>query len=50
MGQSKKGHCRETGNIAYTWRRKTKQKHSTIFVGHHYKYKQTNSEYDSEYV
>jgi hypothetical protein len=27
---------RETGSIAYTRRRKTKQKHNTICVGHHY--------------
>jgi hypothetical protein len=30
------GQSRETGNIGYTRRRKTKQKHSTICVGHHY--------------
>jgi len=27
---------REPGNIGYTSRRKTKQKHSTICVRHHY--------------
>jgi hypothetical protein len=27
---------REGGNIGYTRRRKTKQKHNTICVGHHY--------------
>ena len=27
---------RETGNISYTDRRKTKQKHDTICVGNHY--------------
>jgi len=27
---------RETGNIRYTRRRKTKQKHNTTCVGHHY--------------
>jgi len=27
---------RETGNIGYTRWRKTKQKHNTIYVGHHY--------------
>jgi hypothetical protein len=32
---------RETGNRGYTRRRKTKQKHSTICVGHHYA--QTNT-------
>jgi len=37
-----KGHSRETGNIPYTRRRKTKQKHNTICVGHHYA-KQTNN-------
>jgi hypothetical protein len=26
---------RETGNIRYTRQRKTKQKHNTIYVGHH---------------
>jgi hypothetical protein len=31
---------RETGNTGHTRRRKTKQKHSTICVGHHYS--QTN--------
>jgi len=30
------GQSRETGNIWYTKRRKTKHKHYTIFVGHHY--------------
>jgi hypothetical protein len=29
------GKSRETGNIGYTRRRKTKQKHNTICVGHH---------------
>ena len=32
----KKGQSRETGNIGYTRRRKTKQKHNTICIGHHY--------------
>jgi len=27
---------RETGNIGYTRRRQTKQKHNTICVGHHF--------------
>jgi len=27
---------RETGNIEYTRHRKTKKKHSTLCVGHHY--------------
>jgi len=30
------GQSRETGNIGYTRRRKTNQKHNTICVGHHY--------------
>ena len=30
------GQSRETGNIGYTGRGKTKQKHNTICVGHHY--------------
>jgi len=30
MGQSQNGPSRETGNIGYTRRRKTKQKHNTI--------------------
>jgi hypothetical protein len=30
------GQARETGNIGYTRRRKTKQKHNTICVRHHY--------------
>jgi hypothetical protein len=35
------GQSRETGNIGYTKRRQTKQKHNTICVGHHYT--QTNT-------
>jgi len=34
-GQIKKGQSRDTGNIGYTRRIKTKQKHNTICVGHH---------------
>ena len=37
----KNGQSREIGNIGYTRRRKTKQKHNTIFVGRHYA--QTNT-------
>ena len=37
------GQSRETGKREYTRRRKTKQKHSTICVGHHYA--QTNKTY-----
>ena len=39
----KKGQSRETGNIVYTSQRKTKQKHNTICVGHHYVQTNTNS-------
>jgi hypothetical protein len=35
-GAIKKRQSRETGNIGYTRRRKTKQRHNTICVGHHY--------------
>jgi hypothetical protein len=35
-GPTKNGQYKETGNIGYTRRRKTKQKHNTIFVRHHY--------------
>ena len=31
-----KGYSRESGSIGYTSRRKTKQKHNTMCVGHHY--------------
>ena len=34
---------RETRNIGYTRRRKTKQKHNTICVGHHYMQTNTNN-------
>ena len=37
------GQSRETCNIGYTRRRKTKQKHSTICVGHHYTRTNTNN-------
>jgi hypothetical protein len=30
------GQSRETGNIGYTRRRQTNQKHNAICVGHHY--------------
>ena len=36
VGTIKNGQSRETGNIGYTRRRKTKQKHNTICVGQHY--------------
>jgi len=35
-GTIKNGQSRETGNIGYTIRRKTKQKYNTMYVGHHY--------------
>ena len=35
-GTIKKGQSKETDNIGYTRRRKIKQKHNTIGVGHHY--------------
>ena len=42
-GAIKNEQSRETGNIGYTRQRKTKQKHSTICVGHHYKQANTNN-------
>jgi hypothetical protein len=42
-GAIKKGQSRETGNIRYTRRIKTKQKHNTICVGHHYTQANTNN-------
>jgi hypothetical protein len=38
----KNGQSSKTGNIGYTRRRKTKQKHNTICVGHHYTQTKTN--------
>ena len=35
-GAANNGQSRETGTIGYTRRRKTKQEHNTICVGHHY--------------
>ena len=35
-GAIKNTQCRKTGNIGYTRRRKTKQKHNLIGVVHHY--------------
>jgi hypothetical protein len=37
----KNGQSRETGNIGYTRRRKTKQKHNTICVWHHHTQRNT---------
>jgi len=42
-GAITKGKSRETGNLGYTRRRKTKQKHNTICVGHHYIQTNTNN-------
>ena len=39
----KNGQSRETGNIGYTRRRQTKQKHKTICVGHHHMQTNTNN-------
>ena len=42
-GTIKNGQSRETDNIRYTRRRKTKQKHNTIWVGHHNTQTNTNN-------
>ena len=42
-GVIKTKQSRETGNIGYTTRRKTKQKQNTICVGHHYTKTNTNN-------
>ena len=42
-GSIKKGQSRETGNIGFTKRRKTKHKQYTICVGHHYAQANTNN-------
>ena len=42
-GETKNGKSRETGNIGHTRRRKTKQKHNAICVGHHYTQTDTNN-------
>jgi hypothetical protein len=42
-GAIKHGQSRETGNIGYTRRRKTKQNHNTICFGHHYSQTNTNN-------
>jgi hypothetical protein len=39
----KNGQSRETGNIGFTRRRKTKQKHNTLCVGNHYTQINTNN-------
>jgi len=43
MGQIKNGQSKETSNIRYKRRRKTKQKYNTICVGHHYTQTNTNN-------
>ena len=42
-GAIQNGQSRETGDIGYTRQRKTKQKHNTICVGHHYTQTNTNN-------
>jgi hypothetical protein len=42
-GAIKNGQSRETDNTGHTIRRKTKQKHNTICVGHHYTQTNTNN-------
>ena len=42
-GNKKNGQTRETENIGYTRRKKTKQKHNTICVGNHYTQTNTNN-------
>ena len=42
-GSNKNEHSSETCNIEYTRRRQTKQKHNTIYVGHHYAQTNTNN-------
>ena len=42
-GNKKNGQPRETENIGYTRRKKTKQKHNTICVGNHYTQTNTNN-------
>jgi len=40
-GAMKTGQSRETGSIWYTRRRKAKQKHNAMCVGHHYEQPKT---------
>ena len=42
-GATNNEHSRETGNTGHTRRRKTKQKHNTICVGHHHTPTNTNN-------
>jgi len=41
-GAIKYGQLRKTGKTGYTRGRRTKQKHNTICVGHHYAQKNAN--------
>ena len=40
---NQKGHYKETGNKVYRRRRKTKEKNTSICVGHHYTQTHTNN-------
>jgi len=40
---NQKGQSREPGNTGYKRRRKTKQKHNTIWVGHHFNANNSNN-------
>ena len=42
-GAIKNGQFRDTGNIGYTRRRKTKQRHNTICFDHYYTQAKTNN-------
>ena len=46
-GAIKNRQSRETGDIGYTRRTQTKQKHSTICVGHHYAQTNTNNVHET---
>jgi hypothetical protein len=41
--KTKQKQSSDTGSIGYTRRRQAKQKHNTIYVGHHYKKAHTNN-------
>jgi ribosome assembly protein YihI (activator of Der GTPase) len=49
-GAIKKGQSRETGNIGYTRRRKTKQKHNMICVGHRHTQDEDKKKNTMQYV
>jgi hypothetical protein len=42
-GAIEKGQSREPGNVGTQGEDKTKQKHNTMFVGHHYSQTNTNN-------